>query len=149
MANQEFNFENAEGAETRTRKLNLLETEVDNLQLNDNINYSFTEQDTGIKSTSGASIFRKTIAIGTPATGEQSVAHGITGIGAILKTEGYVTQANAVTSVLPRLSAGTPLVDSIFFARHDATNLYGYVGTGFTTGTAITGGQITITYTKV
>lgn len=144
----EFNFENAEGAETRTKKLNMLENEIDSLQANTNVNYSFTEQNTGIKHTDGTYVFQKTIAIGTPATGEQSVAHGITGLNAILNTEGYVTQANSVTSVLPRLSAGTPLVDSIFFARHDATNLYGYVGTGFTAGTAITGGQITIRYTK-
>lgn len=137
---EKWNFKTAEGEETRAKKLNLLKDRLPD--------YSLKEQNTGRKYVDGKDIFVKTIPIGTPATGEQSVNHGITGIRAILKTEGYVTQANSVTSVLPRLSAGTPLVDSIFFAKHDATKIYGYVGTGFTGGTAITGGFVTIEYTK-
>lgn len=138
----EINFENAEGSENRTRKLNKLVDEI-------LIDYSFEEQLVGIKHTDGTQVYQKTLAFGAVGTGEQTVVHGIADIGVILKTEGYATQANGVVSTFPRLSAGTPLVDSIFFSRHTATNLYGYVGTGFTAGTAITGGQVTIRYTKV
>lgn len=137
----EFNFENAEGAETRTKKLNkMLERDA--------IDFSIAEQDTGTKWINGKKIYQKTLTFGAVGTGEQTVAHGITGIGVILDVSGYASQANSVTSVLPRLSSGTVSQDSIFFKRHDATNIYGYVGTSFTAGASITGGAVTIKYTK-
>ena len=145
---KEFNLENAEGAETRTKKLNMLEQEVAGLQARDTVDFSTTEQDTGVKWINGKTIYQKTLTFGAVGTGEQTVPHGVTGIGVILNTEGYESQANAVTSVLPRLSSGTASADSIFFKRHDATNIYGYVGTSFTAGSAITGGAVTIKYTK-
>lgn len=144
----EFNFENAEGAETRTKKLNMLEEEVDNLQERDTVDFTTTEQDTGVKWIDGKMIYQKTLTFGAVGTGEQTVPHGITGIGVILDTMGYASQANGVTSVLPRLSSGTVSADSIFFKRHDETNIYGYVGTSFVTTAAITGGAVTIRYTK-
>ena len=69
-----FNFENAEGAENRTKKLvkvalavealqtsdTALDLRLDALELKDNIDYSLTEQDTGTKDVDGKSIYRKT-----------------------------------------------------------------------------------------
>lgn len=144
----EFNFENAEGAETRTKKLNLLEEEIDSLLVRDALDFKITEQDTGTKWIDGRSIFQKTLTFGAVGTGEQTVPHGITGLDVILDTEGFAEQANGVISTLPRLSSGTPSADSIFFKRHDATNIYGYVGTSFITAVAIVGGAITIKYIK-
>jgi hypothetical protein len=144
----DFNFENAEGAETRTRKLNLLEEEVDVLQLRGSLDYETTEQDTGTKWIDGRPIYQKTLSFGAVGTGEQTVPHGIAGLDVILDTEGFAVQANGVISTLPRLSSGTVSQDSIFFKRHDTTNIYGYVGTAFVTTTAITGGAVTIKYIK-
>jgi len=42
---------------------------------------------------------------------------------------GKAIYQKTLTFVLPRLSSGTVSADSIFFKRHDATNIYGYVGT--------------------
>lgn len=144
----EFKFENAEGAETRTNKLNAIEEEIDELKLKDNLNYSTTEQDTGIKWIDGRSIYEKTIVFGAMSTGVQSVAHGITGIDFVISTEGYANQANGVKSIIPRLSTSASTT-SIFYDRVDATLIYGYIGTSFVTTASITGGAIKIKYTKV
>lgn len=140
-------FENAEGAETRTKKLNALKKTVDTLDTRDTLDFKTTEQTTGVKWKDGRIIYQKTINFGGVATGTQSVAHGITGLDFVLEANGYATQANGIKSIIPRL-AGTPLTNSIFYDKVDATLIYGYVGTSFVSPANITGGAITIKYVK-
>jgi len=144
----EFHFDNAEGSETRTKKLNIIEEEIDTLQAVSLKNFSTTEKDTGLKWIDGRNIYEKTIIFGAVGTGAQSVAHGITGLDFVINANGYAEQANGVNSIIPRLSI-SPATTSIFYDRVDETLIYGYIGTSFVSTVAIVGGAITIKYTKV
>ena len=149
MVQKEFIFDNAEGAETRTRKLNIIENEVDVLQARDALDYSVEEQATGVKWTDGKMIYQKTLSLsGLTGTGAKTLAHGITGLLNVTKFEsGYVILASGVKAPIPRVSTDMT-ANSIYFYGWDTTNLTGYVGTAYATTSAIASGYITIQYTK-
>ena len=54
------------------------------------VDYTFTEQDTGIKWTDGKTIYQKTIYSSTINSGENSDAHNITGLSSIIRIDGII-----------------------------------------------------------
>lgn len=111
-------------------------------------NLSTSEQDTGRKWIDGRPIYKKTIALPPPAgTGVQSFAHGITGLDLVLDGFGYVVLADASHIPLPRISTD-PTTLALYFYNWDATNLSLYVGTSYTTTSAVASGYYTAEYVK-
>jgi hypothetical protein len=111
-------------------------------------NFSTVEQDTGRKWVDGRSIYVKTLSLsGITGTGVKTVAHNITGIDMVLTNHGYVVLASGAGVPIPRVSTDVTTF-GIYFYGWDATTLTGYIGTNYTTTSALASGYVTIEYIK-
>jgi hypothetical protein len=111
------------------------------------INYSTSEQDTGLTWTDAATVYQKTVAIPAgPNNSQVAVAHGITGLADVVDLAGtiYIGGGTDVGRLLP-YAHSTDITQNIELAW-DTTNVYLTSGTnGDFSGYA---GTYTIRYTK-
>ena len=62
------------------------------------LDYSLSEVNTGMKWIDGSAIYKKTVNLGTLPSGSKNVAHGISNLAYVIKTEGYAANS---TTLLP------------------------------------------------
>ena len=106
------------------------------------IDYSTTEQDTGLKWIDGKTVYQKTVSIGTlPNTNQANVPHLISNIDSIIMCTGFATNG---TSTLPLPYATNSDGANIGINCPDKTNITIFDGSDRSSFT----GYVTLRYTK-
>ena len=102
--------------------------------------YSTLEVNTGMKWIDGSTIYKKTVNLGTLPSGSKNVAHGISNLAYVIKSEGYATNT---TILLPLPYVATTISSQIGFNIYNGNIVV-------QTGSDRTGysGYLTLYYTK-
>ena len=110
------------------------------------IDYSTTEQDTGIKWIDGKTIYKKTIVSSLPNATEKYIPSGISDIDTVIKLEGFAQNESGGGFTLPSVTpAGVSYSVSLGFSKAQNNSISLNAGVDRSTFT----GYLTIYYTKI